>query len=173
MNALTHRAPRSHRSSPHRSVFLVVLAALALAAAACGGDDDTSVGGPGTAVTTAPGGDEPVTSPPGAGTVPGAGPTRVEPDPDAQDPRPVTFDPTMAQATDGGVLVRFYSGIAPCYVLQRVEVAETDETVAVGLFVGNLSGGEDIACIQIAMLYEVEIDLAAPLGDRTLVDANA
>lgn len=165
------RTSDRHRFA-RRVAAVVALAAALLLLAACG-DDDTEVGapsGPDGRATTVPG-DAPVTGPPLDG--PGSGATRVEPDPSAVDARPVPFDPATAVASDVGVVVQFESGVAPCYVLQRVEVTETPDTVEIGLFVGTQAGAEDAVCIEIAQLYEVEVPLDAPLGDRTVVDANA
>jgi hypothetical protein len=154
---------------------LLVLALVVVAVAACGGDDDVSVGSPGvgdgtTATTVDP--DTPVSSPPQTGDVPADGPERVEPLSGAVNVNPVSFDPAEAEATDGGVLVRFWGGVAPCFVLSHYDVDETADSITVSLFGGSHPSEPDAVCIELAQQYEVLVLLDAPLGDRVLVDGS-
>jgi len=48
----------------------------------------------------------------------------------------MTFDVAQVKAVAGGVLVRFWNGIAPCFVIDHYTVDETAATVTVGLFAG-------------------------------------
>lgn len=161
-------------------LVLGLVATLALGACGDGGDD--SGGGasrptPGDATTnpTAPPTlDDPVIAPPGASEPGDPGEVeRVTPSGDAVMVRTLQFDPSEAEATDSAVLVRFWGGIAPCFVLDRYEIEETDDAATVRLYAGTEPGAEDVACIEIAVRYEVEVPLAAPLGDRPLVDGSA
>jgi hypothetical protein len=158
------------------AVLLVVTAGFL---GACGDDDpDVSAGSPGdspASTTTTLDPDDAVTSPPidpGVTSPPGR-PQRVEPTNDAENVRPMNFEVGEVKAAPGGVLVRFWGGIAPCFVLDHYTVTETAETVTIGLFAGNEPTDEDVACIEIALRYEVKVPLDAPLGARTVVDANA
>lgn len=162
--------------------MLVLGLVAALALAACGDGDDDSGGAasppmPGDATTdptAPPAPDDPIVAPPGVSEPGDPGEIeRVTPTGDAVMVRTLQFDPSEAEATDSAVLVRFWGGIAPCFVLDRYEVEETDDAVTVGLYAGTEPGAEDVACIEIAVRYEVEVPLAAPLGDRALVDGSA
>jgi hypothetical protein len=155
------------------------LAALVLALAACGNDPreiDAAGPGGGTTVSTAP--DTPVSSPSGDQSDPGDGDGTiqyepVEPQPGATGLRPSAFDPDASVAAGDGVLVRFTSGVAPCYVLGKVDVAETATSVTITLFIGHEADAGDVACIEIAKFYEVLVPLEVPLGERTLIDGSA
>lgn len=157
-----------------------MLVVLGLVAGGCGDDDveadappDSSVDG--TTATTVPG-DTPVSNDVDpTGPVEPGGAERVEPDPGAVNVHPVSFDPAEAQPVDEngpGVLVRFWGGIAPCFVLQRYDVEESAEEVVVTLYAGSDPAQPDAVCIEIALQYEVLVPLAAPLGDRVLVDGS-
>ena len=146
--------------------LLVAVSVLAMASgvAACGGDDDDdSTSDSDTPVSSGEGGDI------DAGD---GGPTRVVPTPGMANVNPVAFDPAEAEATDDGVLIRFYSGVEPCYILDHVEVTDDETSVTVGLFVGADPDQPDAVCIEIAKLYEVDVALDEPLGDRELISAT-
>jgi len=133
------------------------------------GDGDTSVG-TGTTPTVDP--DTPIESPPvddGPGDDAGD-PTRVEPDPGAVGVRPYAFDSAVPVDDGPALLVRYWAGVAPCSVLGAVEVEETDQRVVVTLMVGSATNTGDVACIEIAQLYETQVALDRPLGDREIVD---
>ena len=66
--------------------------------------------------------------------------------------------------------MRFWSGVEPCYVLGRVDVAEAADKVTITLWTGLGPGAAGMACIQMAGYYEVIVQLQAPLGGRTVVD---
>jgi hypothetical protein len=159
--------------------LLAVLALFVVLVAACGGDDDVDLS-PGvdpasSTTTTTAGPDSAVSSP--AQTLPadktGGGALLVKPSRDAADVRPMTFDVGAVKPVAGGVLVPFWGGIAPCFVLDHYTVHETPQQVEIGLFAGRERGSEDVACAELARRYEVEVPLDAPLGTRTVVDANA
>ncbi len=71
---------------------------------------------------------------------------------------------------DRTLAVRFWDGVAPCHVLDRVEVAEGHDRVVVTLYTGRAPGAEDVACIELAVLKEVRVHLDAPLAGREVVD---
>jgi hypothetical protein len=131
---------------------------------------------PATSTTLAP--DTPastVVPPPVSSTtvVPGGGqPKRVQPVAGATDLRKQPFQST-APAGAQSLAVRFWSGVEPCYVLGRADVAETADKVTVTLWTGSGPGTAGMACIQMAGYYEVIVQLQAPLGGRTVVDGAA
>jgi hypothetical protein len=67
----------------------------------------------------------------------------------------------------------FYSGVAPCYVLDHVDLAYGRRAVRVALFVGRDPDGDDRACPEIARLYRVDVRLREPLDGRRVVNARA
>ncbi len=133
------------------------LSALTLLVAACGGVVAPTTSGPET----------PVSAPPGTGTTPE--PEPVIPKPGTLNPRPVQFD-SWEQLDDDTIRVHYTTGVEPCYVLDRVELDETADSVTITLFIG--SGQEGVACIEIAMLAFTDVDLAEPLGNRSVVDGS-
>ncbi len=98
---------------------------------------------------------------------------RVVPDRRAVDVHPLSFDPSEVHAVDGGVIVPFWGGVAPCFVLARTQVEETAQSVTIALYAGRAPTEVDVACIELAKRYEVKVPLDAPLGNRKVVDANA
>jgi hypothetical protein len=122
-----------------------------------------------------PSADTPVTSPatvPPDGRVDPMEAERVRPNPQAIDRHPQAFEPAEARASERGVVVRFWGGVSPCFVLAGYDVRETDTTVTITLESGRLRTPEPVACIELAKLYEVEIPLRTPLGDREIVDGS-
>lgn len=99
----------------------------------------------------------------------GATATQVEPSGGTTDPRPVSWD--SAHVLEGGDRVEFTwtSGVAPCHVLDRIEVTETDQTVTVTLFEGS-AADEAVSCIAIAERKSTVAHLDAPVGQRALID---
>ena len=69
--------------------------------------------------------------------------------------------------------MRFWGGVEPCFVLDRVEVEETADTVTVTLRAGSDPARPGVACIEIALWMSVEVRLAAPLGGRVIRDGAA
>jgi hypothetical protein len=156
---------------------VALLLATSLALAACGGDDaDVRAAAPTSSSSTTAPPDSSVSSPPldPGSTVPSfSRGERVTPMRGAVDVHPLSFVTDEVQAVDGGVVVPFWGGVAPCFVLARYEVDESAQAVTVALFAGHAPTKVDVACIELAKRYEVRIPLDAPLGNRTVVDANA
>jgi hypothetical protein len=71
------------------------------------------------------------------------------------------------------VALRFWSGIAPCSVLGRVDVSERPDRVTITLYVGREPIPEPVACIEIAAYYEVVVELSSPLAGRPVDDGAA
>ena len=109
------------------------------------------------------------------------------PRPDAEPPRPVLVVPRAGlaglrphpfeEATpigDGTTLrVRFWGGVAPCFVLGRAEVLERADAVTVTLFAGSDPARPDAVCIELAVWMATDLRLAAPLGGRAVRDGAA
>jgi hypothetical protein len=130
---------------------------------------ETVVGtGPDAAVSYTPcPGDEPQV------TDPGQGAKLVEPTPGMADVRSHVFDHVVVGDDGTTVTVFFWSGVEPCYVLDHVDVDEGPDTVTITLFEGHDATAGDVACIDIALLKKVVVQLDPPVGDRRIVDGAA
>jgi hypothetical protein len=140
-------------------------------------DPDTGASEPGNPGGGIPADECPATNPDCGDTgvtVPVGEPRPIEPNPDGTtDPRPNAFD-DYAVSDDGTTLtLSFYMGVDSCYSLDHVQVDETDTSVTVTIFTGgNPDLDPDTACIEIAELRSTTVELAAPLGDREVVDGS-
>ncbi len=152
----------------------VVVVSLLLAA--CGNAPDEAAPQPGGAgVTGDARGDEPVSITPEPGgrvhDVKGGRAQRVQPRGGMRGLRTVawkSFVPRGRSAID----VRFWSGVEPCNVLDHVDVEENGDRVVVTLFEGSDPAAEDVACIELALLKVVRVELDQPLGSRKVVDGT-
>ena len=125
--------------------------------------------GPDAAVsyTPCPGDEPPVV------TDPDQGAKLVEPTPGMADVRSHIFDHVSVNDDGSSVTVYFWSGVEPCYVLDHVDVDEGPGAITITLFEGHDTSAGDVACIDIALLKKVVIQLDAPVGDRRIVDGAA
>jgi hypothetical protein len=120
--------------------------------------DDTVVGSPGD--------DGKIMDPDG-----GAEP--VEPRPGMAGVRPHAFDHAVVGSDGTTVTVYFWSGVEPCYVLDHVDVEYGAKAVTITIFEGHDPEAGDVACIEIALLKKVVVELDEPVGDREIVDGAA
>ncbi len=139
-------------------IGLLVLAGCGAAGGggAVGSDPDAPVG------VTVPPGDPPAEP----------RPARVEVVAGAVDLRPQPFE-SAAPVGERQLAVRFWGGVAPCSVVGRVEVQETPERVTVTVHGGRDPAPGSVACVELAVFQELIVDLAAPVGDRAIVDGAA
>lgn len=141
------------------------------------GDAGSGVpGDPGTGGVTCPAPPElpepvaPAAPAPDCNPAPAPEPALTSPRPGMVDVKPIGWE-TAERVGDGTtLLVSYWSGVEPCAVLDRVEVEETPDSVTVTLFQGADPRARTQVCIEIAEYRAVEVDLAAPLGDRPVVD---
>ncbi|MEO8477723.1 MAG: hypothetical protein ABI572_11835 [Actinomycetota bacterium] len=110
---------------------------------------------------------------PGLSPEPLPGPQIVEPTPGMANVRARPYDTAVVGPDDRTVTIDFWSGIEPCTVLDRVQVAYGPNAVTITLFEGNDPTADDVACIEIAVQKRVVITLDASLGGRDLVDGAA
>lgn len=143
--------------------------------AACG--DGTGAGD--SASTPAPSGRsaEPVASSGPLGSPAGPSGRPAAPSPSPVTPQGGTSKPhkvrwTSAEPLAGGRTLRvvWWSGVEPCHVLDRVEVAERDDRVTVTLYEGSAAASPDTMCIAIALEKYTDVRLSAPLDGRRVVD---
>ena len=97
----------------------------------------------------------------------------VEPTPGMADVRPHIFDHAVVNDDGTSLTVFFWSGVEPCYVLDHVDAEEEPSVITVTLFEGHDASAGDVACIEIALLKKVVVQLDAPVGDRRIVDGAA
>jgi len=170
-----------------RHPLLSILAvAVALAAAGCGGWSPANIGpdDPGNIGVAPP-------NPGGGGVGGGGGGVVVDPAPGGGDPgddmRPSIVEPVPGQlnpvpasgwkmepSVDGRhvtVLLSWWSGVAPCSVLDSVDVARDGTTITMTPREGaDPDAGEQVACPAIAMLRGTIVDLGElEPGTYTLV----
>lgn len=103
-------------------------------------------------------------------------PSVVEPTPGMVGVRPISFASGSAYVSPDDsrvIVVDYWSGIEPCYVLDHIEVAEGDDSVTITLFEGSDPAAGDAICIEIGVFKRVLVTLDAPLGDRRIVDGAA
>ena len=146
----------------------LILAAI-LILAACGSPSDPGAGG----APTSP--DRPVTSTPEPpepdDPIPSPGASRVEPRPGQADVRKVGWE-EYSKLGPKELEITYWSGVEPCYVLDHVDVEEDDTEVTITLFEGHSPMDEDTACIEIALLKSVVVELGSPLGKRKVTDGH-
>jgi hypothetical protein len=121
---------------------------------------------PDTPVSSCPG-DEPRTTDPGDSAEP------VEPRPGMINVAPIPFDHVEVGADGRTLTVFFYSGVEPCYVLDRVDVQAGPGTITITLFQGSDPEVTNVACIDIAVLKKVVVEVDEPVGARRIVDGAA
>ena len=137
-----------------------------------GDGDDTPVSSPATDVP-----DATVTSgssAPADTTAPipdAAQPLTAEPDVGI-DVRARPFDRAVVRPDGAAADVYFYGGVQECYVLDRVEVDQTQpERIRLTLYEGIRPGAQ--ACIEIAVSYVTTVSLAIPVAAASpVIDAT-
>jgi hypothetical protein len=117
--------------------------------------------------TSCPGDDNPVV------TNPYDGAQKVEPMPGMSDLYPHAFDKAVVGDDGTTLTIFFWSGVEPCYVLDHVDVDDGPGAITVTLFEGHDASAGDVACIEIALLKKVIVQLDEPVGDRRVVDGAA
>jgi hypothetical protein len=113
-------------------------------------------------------GDEPPVS-----TDPDDGAQLVEPSPGMADVRSHAFDHAVVNDDGSSVTIFFWSGVEPCYVLDHIDVHADSNEISITLFEGHDASAGDVACIDIALLKKVVVQLDEPVGDRSIVDGAA
>jgi hypothetical protein len=132
---------------------------------------------------------QPVTQPPGFSpgsppptfVVPTTYPYEPPPDPYTPESSLVQPKPGMENLHKTGwdrvevlgpnkVRVHFVSGVAPCTVLDHVDVDYRPNEIVITLWEGNDPSSGEMACIMIAQYKAVDVNLAEPVNGRKFVD---
>jgi hypothetical protein len=111
--------------------------------------------------------DDPVVGMPGPTPAPAPTVLEVEPREGLVDVRPHVFDRAKPVAPRR-IRVEFYGLVEECEGLDRVEVREDEEAVAITLYTGRLPEAE--VCIEIAVLKATTVKLSSPLRGREILD---
>lgn len=147
-----------------RIVLALLIVAVAVTACSSDSDGDVAIGDPDVPVTNIP-------TDPGIGGPAGGEPLVVQPTPGLASPTTVAID--LVRLVDPKTLeVSFYNGVVPCYGVDHVTVDEQADRVTIEVVTGSNPQAGDVACIEIAQLQAVVVSLAAPLGDRIVIDAQ-
>ncbi|MCK2214616.1 hypothetical protein MF672_012555 [Actinomadura sp. ATCC 31491] len=109
----------------------------------------------------------PVTTAP---TTPADTPKPVKPTGDAVNVHKVRWTKAKPVSKGRKVQLTWWSGVAPCTVLDRVKVKETSRKVTITLYEGASPKAKNVSCIMIAIQKTTTVKLKKPLGKRTLVD---
>jgi hypothetical protein len=99
-------------------------------------------------------------------------PSSVVPTPGLANVRPTAFDAATIGADDVTLTITYWSGVAPCDMLDHVDVVYGAGAVTVTLFRGSDPTMDGVACPDIAMLAQTTITLDQPLAGRTIVDGT-
>lgn len=105
--------------------------------------------------------------------VPHPKPSPVHPKPGQENVHPIGWDKSRVAKDGESVDIIFWSGVEPCYVLDRVEVDYGADKVVITLFQGSTPMEEEVACIDIALQKVTTVELEEPLGDRKVVDGTS
>jgi hypothetical protein len=100
-------------------------------------------------------------------------PTFVEPGPDLVDLRPVTVDSFDFDETFTTLTVTWWSGIAPCSVLDHVEIHDEGARLIVTIWEGSSPTAQTQPCGEMAVWKATVVDLAAPADGKVIVDGAA
>ncbi|HSE70368.1 MAG TPA: hypothetical protein VLA97_06390 [Nocardioidaceae bacterium] len=123
---------------------------------AAGGGSSAQPGSPGTGVPgSPPGNQEP-----------------IKPAPTVRSPFAVPVE-SYFKYDERRLALNYTIGVPECYgEVEQPVVEETEETVTVTLTRTEPPRSKDRACIDIALMKSVDITLAAPLGDRQVLDGS-
>ncbi|MBO3745769.1 hypothetical protein J5X84_06765 [Streptosporangiaceae bacterium NEAU-GS5] len=145
-----------------RTIWMLAITFLLVA---CGSES----GSPSAATPADP--DQPVSVPASSGPAPGVGgPSPVTPIGQTLDPHKVAWTKVTPSGDGHTLTVVWWSGVEPCYALDRVEAHETDDAVTVTVYEGRDKTQPDAACIEIAVEKSTEVPLKKPLDGRKVVD---
>ncbi|MEU4572472.1 hypothetical protein ACBI99_15885 [Nonomuraea sp. ATR24] len=103
-------------------------------------------------------------------TPPDAKPKPVKPTGDALNTRKVRWTKAKAVSKGHKVQLRWWSGVEPCTVLDRVKVKETRKRVTITLYEGTSPKAKGVSCIMMAVEKTTTVKLKAPVGKRKIVD---
>ena len=87
----------------------------------------------------------------------------VEPTPGMDDVHAIGWDTAGVSADGLHVTISFTSGVAPCSVLDHIDVAYGTNAVTITLYEGHEPASGQVACPAIAMFKQTTVDLTEPV----------
>ncbi|MGW6377661.1 hypothetical protein ACWFRB_16515 [Rhodococcus sp. NPDC055112] len=152
-----------------RTLVVAALLSLALAGCSSGDSSDQETAGSSPVVTTqAPIVDATSPAPPPVND-PDAEPGMVfTADPTIVDAHPTPFGSYTVGESGDRVAVHFTAGAPECYGADAT-VTESASNVTIALRTGTRADAVDKVCVMIAVQATLEVQLAAPLGDRQVI----
>ncbi|MEV4174545.1 MULTISPECIES: hypothetical protein [unclassified Nonomuraea] len=107
---------------------------------------------------------EPVT------TAPTKAPEPVKPTGNAINVHKIRWTKAKPVSKGKKIQLTWWSGVAPCTVLDRVKVKETGKQVTITLYEGTAPKARNMSCIMIAVEKTTTVKLKKALGKRKVVD---
>jgi hypothetical protein len=116
----------------------------------------------------------PIPGDPGADPVWGPEPQVVTAAPGLANPHPMNVQGVRAVSDDDAVVaeLRWWSGVAPCYALDSVQIQTDDAARTIKLTVIEGSGPGEVACIDIAVLKATFVDLGDLASGRWTISVD-
>jgi hypothetical protein len=105
-------------------------------------------------------------------TTPTKGPEAVKPVGNAINVHKVRWTKAKPVSKNRKVQLTWWSGVAPCTVLDRVKVKETAKRVTITLYEGTSPKAKNVSCIMIAIEKTTTVKLKKALGKRKIVDGS-
>ncbi|WP_345567979.1 hypothetical protein [Nonomuraea rosea] len=103
-------------------------------------------------------------------TAPTKGPEAVKPTGDAINVHKIRWTKAKPVSKNKKVKLTWWSGVAPCTVLDRVKVKESAKRVTITLYEGTGPKAANVSCIMIAVEKTTTVKLKKALGKRKIVD---
>ncbi|GAA3247478.1 hypothetical protein [Nonomuraea helvata] len=103
-------------------------------------------------------------------TTPTKGPEVTKPTGNAINVHKVRWTKAKPVAKGRQIQLTWWSGVAPCTVLDRVKVKETAKRVTITLYEGTSPKARNVSCIMIAIQKTTTVKLKQPIGKRKIVD---
>ncbi|MEO3869693.1 hypothetical protein ABGB18_12755 [Nonomuraea sp. B12E4] len=141
-----------------------MLAVSLVLATGCGTAPPAERAAPATTASKPPVVADPVT------TTPTKGPEPVKPTGNAINVHKTRWTKATPVAKGRQVKLTWWSGVAPCTVLDEVKVKETAKRVTITLYEGTSPKAKNVSCIMIAVEKTTTVKLKKALGKRKLVD---
>jgi hypothetical protein len=82
----------------------------------------------------------------------------------------VPWESATPSADGKSIDLVWWSGVAPCNVLDRIDVKEAAGKVTITLYEGHDSREPDAICIEMAIEKTTTVELSESVGDREVVD---
>jgi hypothetical protein len=103
-------------------------------------------------------------------TAPTKEPQPVKPTGDAINVHKIRWTKATPVSKGKKVKLVWWSGVAPCTVLDKVKVKETAKKVTITLYEGASPKAENVSCIMIAIQKTTTVRLKKAIGKRKIVD---